>query len=334
MKIVPLLAAAAMALGVAGAAEKGGTLVFAGAADPTYLDPAIVSDGESFRVAQQIYEGLVDLRPGRSDIRPMLAKSWDDVEGREDVDVPAAARRQVPRRHAVQRGRRLRELQPVVQLQRPVPGRLGDLLLPGDLLRVQAERGLDARQAAVQQLPHEGPLHRDRQAEQAQRAVHHGPRAAGVRDAEPDGDGEVRREQRRDPERNLLPDRRLRVQAPDRHRPDEVPVVDRRPERRARAEQAVLGQVEVREERRPDHHPADLEQHGSRPGAAERSELNIADLLAPAGRRHRDEQQPAEGVQPAAVQRRLRDDQLVQGRRRTTSSSGVPLRTGSTGSRS
>ena len=75
-KIVLLLAAAAMALGVAGAAEKGGTLVFAGAADPTYLDPAIVSDGESFRVAQQIMEGLVDLRPGRSDIRPMLAKSW------------------------------------------------------------------------------------------------------------------------------------------------------------------------------------------------------------------------------------------------------------------
>jgi peptide/nickel transport system substrate-binding protein len=76
VKIIPLLAAAAMALGVAGAAEKGGTLVFAGAADPTYLDPAIVSDGESFRIAQQIYEGLVDLRPGRSDIRPMLAKSW------------------------------------------------------------------------------------------------------------------------------------------------------------------------------------------------------------------------------------------------------------------
>jgi peptide/nickel transport system substrate-binding protein len=71
-----LLAAAAMALGVAGAGEKGGTLVFAGAADPTYLDPAIVSDGESFRVAQQIFEGLVDLKPGRSDIRPMLAKSW------------------------------------------------------------------------------------------------------------------------------------------------------------------------------------------------------------------------------------------------------------------
>ena len=76
IKLVLLLTAAALTLGIAGAGEKGGTLVFAGAADPTYLDPAIVSDGESFRVAQQIFEGLVDLRPGRSDIRPMLAKSW------------------------------------------------------------------------------------------------------------------------------------------------------------------------------------------------------------------------------------------------------------------
>ena len=49
VRIVLVLAAAAMALGIAGAGEKGGTLVFAGAADPTYLDPAIVSDGESFR---------------------------------------------------------------------------------------------------------------------------------------------------------------------------------------------------------------------------------------------------------------------------------------------
>ena len=41
------------------AAHEGGTLVFAGAADPTYLDPALVSDGESFRVTEQIFEGLV-----------------------------------------------------------------------------------------------------------------------------------------------------------------------------------------------------------------------------------------------------------------------------------
>jgi peptide/nickel transport system substrate-binding protein len=54
----------------------GGTLVYAGAADPTYLDPALVSDGESFRVTKQIFEGLVDFRPGTTRIVPSLATSW------------------------------------------------------------------------------------------------------------------------------------------------------------------------------------------------------------------------------------------------------------------
>ena len=52
------------------------TLVFAGAADPTYLDPALVSDGESFRVTKQIFEGLVQLKPGSTLVRPDLATKW------------------------------------------------------------------------------------------------------------------------------------------------------------------------------------------------------------------------------------------------------------------
>ena len=50
--------------GTAGGASTGGTLVFGGVGEPTYLDPALVSDGESFRVTTQIFEGLVGLRPG------------------------------------------------------------------------------------------------------------------------------------------------------------------------------------------------------------------------------------------------------------------------------
>src|SRR5207302_8871854 len=53
-----------------------GTLVFAGAADPTYLDPALVSDGDSFRVTEQIFEGLVRLKPGTTAIIPALAVKW------------------------------------------------------------------------------------------------------------------------------------------------------------------------------------------------------------------------------------------------------------------
>src|SRR5207247_9480567 len=52
------------------------TLVFAGAADPTYLDPSLVSDGESFRVTEEIFEGLVRLKPGTTKIVPALATSW------------------------------------------------------------------------------------------------------------------------------------------------------------------------------------------------------------------------------------------------------------------
>jgi peptide/nickel transport system substrate-binding protein len=59
---------------LAGAANA--TLVYAGASDPTYLDPALVSDGESFRVTKQIYEGLVDFAPGTTRIVPGLATSY------------------------------------------------------------------------------------------------------------------------------------------------------------------------------------------------------------------------------------------------------------------
>jgi peptide/nickel transport system substrate-binding protein len=88
LKFGSMAAAFAVCLLVAGAATAGyqpdgaagtranDTLIYAGAADPTYLDPALVSDGESFRVTKQIFEGLVDFAPGTTKIRPALAKSW------------------------------------------------------------------------------------------------------------------------------------------------------------------------------------------------------------------------------------------------------------------
>ena len=97
-RLLLLLAAMLLALGLAGcggddddgdaadtgAAETdggegggGGTLVFAGAADPVVLDGALVSDGESLRVIDQIYESLVSLEPGTTELAPGLAKSWE-----------------------------------------------------------------------------------------------------------------------------------------------------------------------------------------------------------------------------------------------------------------
>ncbi|HXV56260.1 MAG TPA: ABC transporter substrate-binding protein [Gaiellaceae bacterium] len=100
-RLLLLLAAMLLALGLAGcggddddegagdtgAAEteegdgaEGGTLVFAGAADPVALDGALVSDGESLRVIDQIFEGLVTLSEGGTDIVPGLAESWEASE--------------------------------------------------------------------------------------------------------------------------------------------------------------------------------------------------------------------------------------------------------------
>lgn len=55
----------------------GGTLVFGTSADPKTLDPALASDGESLRVSEQIYEGLVTFEPGTTEIVPALATAWE-----------------------------------------------------------------------------------------------------------------------------------------------------------------------------------------------------------------------------------------------------------------
>jgi peptide/nickel transport system substrate-binding protein len=69
------------------ASHRGGAaspvLVYAGASDPTYLDPALVSDGESFRVTTQIFEGLVALKPGTTTVIPALATSWSIDKSRK-----------------------------------------------------------------------------------------------------------------------------------------------------------------------------------------------------------------------------------------------------------
>lgn len=50
--------------------------VFGNSADPATLDPVFASDGETFRVAEQIYEGLVGMKPGTTEIVPDLATDY------------------------------------------------------------------------------------------------------------------------------------------------------------------------------------------------------------------------------------------------------------------
>src|SRR5688500_12013790 len=64
--------------GASGGVTEGGTLVFGGARLAASLDPALTSDGESFRILQQVYETLVDLAPGSTnEIVGGLAETWE-----------------------------------------------------------------------------------------------------------------------------------------------------------------------------------------------------------------------------------------------------------------
>ena len=85
--------------------EGGGNFVFAGSAEPVALDPFFASDGETFRVSRQIFEGLVGTKPGTADPAPLLATDWtvsddgltytfnlrDDVKFQDDTDFNAEA---------------------------------------------------------------------------------------------------------------------------------------------------------------------------------------------------------------------------------------------------
>ncbi len=52
------------------------TIVFGTEADPTLLDPALVSDGPSLRATDQIFESLVGFKRGGTAIVPELATKW------------------------------------------------------------------------------------------------------------------------------------------------------------------------------------------------------------------------------------------------------------------
>jgi peptide/nickel transport system substrate-binding protein len=80
--VIALMASAAtLAANSRTEATGSDTLVFGAAAEPTSLDGAVVSDGESLRVIDQITEGLVSLKAGTTTVVPLLAKSWKASNG-------------------------------------------------------------------------------------------------------------------------------------------------------------------------------------------------------------------------------------------------------------
>ncbi|MFC3847688.1 ABC transporter substrate-binding protein [Helicobacter baculiformis] len=55
----------------------GGTLIYARGADGSSMDPALVTDGESYASTSNIYETLVRFRYGTTELEPALASSWE-----------------------------------------------------------------------------------------------------------------------------------------------------------------------------------------------------------------------------------------------------------------
>ena len=59
-----------------GSAKSRGTLVFSRGADSSFLDPAVVTDGESVKVITNLFDTLVWFKPGTAELAPGLATSW------------------------------------------------------------------------------------------------------------------------------------------------------------------------------------------------------------------------------------------------------------------
>ncbi|GAB3586659.1 ABC transporter substrate-binding protein [Calidifontibacter terrae] len=59
-----------------GGGNSGATMTFAAAGAPETFDPLYATDGETFRISRQLFDGLVSFKPGTADLTPGLALSW------------------------------------------------------------------------------------------------------------------------------------------------------------------------------------------------------------------------------------------------------------------
>jgi peptide/nickel transport system substrate-binding protein len=66
--------------GQSGGGQTGGTMTFATEGAPKLFDPFFATDGATFRTSQQIFEGLIEFKPGTADAEPGLAEEWETSE--------------------------------------------------------------------------------------------------------------------------------------------------------------------------------------------------------------------------------------------------------------
>ena len=55
----------------------GGTMIFGAAGNPKMFDPTFNDEGETFRITRQIYDTLIQNKPGTADLEPSLAEKWE-----------------------------------------------------------------------------------------------------------------------------------------------------------------------------------------------------------------------------------------------------------------
>ncbi|HEX2131935.1 MAG TPA: ABC transporter substrate-binding protein [Actinophytocola sp.] len=60
--------------------QTGGTMTFGTEGAPKLFDPFYATDGPTFRTSQQIFEGLIEFKPGTAEAAPGLAESWEASE--------------------------------------------------------------------------------------------------------------------------------------------------------------------------------------------------------------------------------------------------------------
>src|SRR5699024_12201713 len=66
------------------AGGQGKTLIYGRGADSPQLDPALVTDGESFRVTENVMETLVEYKKKSMEVKPGLAKDWEQSDRSEE----------------------------------------------------------------------------------------------------------------------------------------------------------------------------------------------------------------------------------------------------------
>lgn len=66
-----------------GAPKQGGTLVWGRGADAVSLDPADVTDGESVKAVEALFDTLVRYKQGSTEVEPALATSWEMSDDRK-----------------------------------------------------------------------------------------------------------------------------------------------------------------------------------------------------------------------------------------------------------